>query len=991
MNNVFIEIKSALDLKTIIPAETGLQMGRHHLEECPFCHGHNCFSIAKDGRSYKCFQCSEAGDIFDFVAKHHNTTEQEALLHCAELAGITLEEKKKAVRLSKADKVLLAAAQYYHGHMQINGAKQYFLETRKHSLPVLQRMKVGWSDGQLHKHLLKQGFTEEDILASGLVRKNNNDSLYDLFAPHLAIFPHVHGERVLHFSCKDPAKQKPPYQLPLANRHKSWLFYNQSALDRHKAVLLVEGENDTLSVLDAGFTNVVGLIGQISEEQLKALQAQGNAGKQFILWMDNDGDPDNPMAKGFGYIRKISKALAGADVRIIVYPSQHKDPDEHLHSLPERDRRTAVDALVEKAVHYLEWEIRQAGQQPTLAAKLEQLKIFDIFRQVSLLPNIEQQVYAEKIEQIGFEKKAVQEQLESGIDLRIKINGYLSRLSSIKAADPNIIASLIFEDFSRHGRFFHDAEHKVFLLYKEKIYEVSNNRPFNALIKAKTRLLPTEQPGRSVWESLASEAYSAGHTIKKSSWLHTNKLTDSIYLHFSNHDNSIIKISSKGIEKIQNGLNDDDVLLEASHKMEPFKYDAEAVINTGISELKNLLFDNFSCKQDSKFLLLCWMISCFVSDFSPHVSPLIKAEGGTGSGKTTAARLIEHLLYGSEHLGEISVAGAYAEAASNPLLVIDNLENQDIRNEMLKFLVLTATRGRKTKRKGGTESGVTEESPKSLVMITAIEPFIKSELINRTLVIQFSDRFHNPAFVDDEATRQILRRRNLILSSILKLIQSEILPNLEQRTAYISVLNMQFRKHSKDRLNSYLALMMLILEKLLRHWDGAAPKAQDIWASWIRTQNEMAQDHEVQSNSILQLLDGLIRAYRLEIDKGGCATTPHTDKDGLTINQHVHPEYGIAVSVHPPKPIPEDPEMMATIMEFEAKASDLTYAFTRFCKNQGMSNPYPTASVFSARLKNERAVLEKAGWELITKDSETMYFKTVRGQHVFKFRHTFIR
>ena len=54
--------------------------------------------------------------------------------------------------------------------------------------------------------------------------------------------------------------------------------------------------------------------------------------------------------------------------------------------------------------------------------------------------------------------------------------------------------------------------------------------------------------------------------------------------------------------------------------------------------------------------------------------------------------------------------------------------------------------------------------------------------------------------------------------------------------------------------------MMLILEKLLRHWDGSAPKAQDIWASWIRTQNEMAQDHEIQSNSILQLLDGLIRA-----------------------------------------------------------------------------------------------------------------------------------
>jgi len=991
MNSVFLQIKSALDLKTVIPAESNLQMGRHHLEECPFCHGHDCFSIAKHGQSYKCFQCSESGDVFDFIGKYRGTTEQETLLHCAELAGITLEEKKKAVRLSKVEKVLLAAARYYHGQVQINGAKQYFLDTRKHSLPVLQRMKVGWSDGQLHKHLLKEKFTEEDIISSGLVRKNDSGTLYDLFAAHLAVFPHIHNDRVLHFSCKDPAKQKPPYQLPVANRHKNWLFYNQSALDRHKAVLVVEGENDTLSVLDAGITNVIGLIGQISEEQLKALKAQSNAGKSLLLWMDNDSDPAKPLAKGFGYIRKISKELAGADVRILVYPDQHKDPDEYLHSLPEKDRRTAVGALEERAIRYLEWEIMQAGQRPTLAEKLEHLKCFDIFKQISLLSAIEQQVYAEKIEQIGFSGQAIQEQLKSGIGLREKINAYLSRFGNVRDADPNILASLIFNDFTREGRFFHDAGHKVFLLYKEVIYEVGNNRPFNALIKQKTRLLPTEQPGRSVWESLASEAYSAGHAIKMGSWLHTDKNTDNVYLNLNSPSNGIIKISSKGVEAIQNGLNDDDILLQSSHKMEPFTYDQDVQINTGISELRKLLFDNFSCKQDSKFLLLCWTISCFISDFSPHVSPLMKAEGETGSGKTTAARLIEHLLYGSEHLGEISVAGAYAEASTNPLLVIDNLENQDIKNDVMKFLLLVATRGRKIKRKGGTESDVTEESPKSLVMITAIEPFIKSELINRTLVVQFSKHLYNSTFIDDEATRHILRRRNLILSAILKLIQSEIIPNLEQRTAYISVLNMQFKGHSKDRLNSYLALMMLILEKLLRHWDGATPKAQDIWANWIRTQNEMAQDHEIQSNNILQLLDGLIRAYRLEIDRRECAATSKVCEDGSTAHQYTHHEYGIPVTVYPPNQLPEDPEMMATVMEFEAKGSDLSYAFTRFCKNQGMSNPYPTASIFSARLKNERSVLQKAGWELVTKDSETMYFKTVRGQHVFKFRHIFIR
>jgi DNA primase len=424
--------------------------------------------------------------------------------------------------------------------------------------------------------------------------------------------------------------------------------------------------------------------------------------------------------------------------------------------------------------------------------------------------------------------------------------------------------------------------------------------------------------------------------------------------------------------------------------MAPFTFDPSADINAGISALRQLLFDNFSCKQDAKFLLLCWTVSCFLSDFSPHVSPLLKAEGETASGKTTAARLIEYLLYGSEHLGEISVAGAYADASSNPLLVIDNLENQDIRSEMLKFLLLVATRGSKTKRKGGTESGVTEESPKALVMITAIEPFTKSELINRTLTVQFSKHLYNPSFIDDEATRQILRRRDLILSALLKLIQSEILPNLAQRTAYISVLNMQYQGHSKSRLNPYLALMMLILERLLLRWDTPAPKPQEIWSSWIGTQNSMAEEHEVQSNTILQLLDGVIREYRLKMNRESLSLQNVYGYDEKVF-QYSHPEYGISIIMFQPQPLPEDPEMTSTTIEFEATSSDLVYAFNRFCKNNNIKSPYATASVLGQRIKNDRKLLKQAGWELMTKNEETIYYKVTCGKRFYKFRHTLIR
>ena len=309
---------------------------------------------------------------------------------------------------------------------------------------------------------------------------------------------------------------------------------------------------------------------------------------------------------------------------------------------------------------------------------------------------------------------------------------------------------------------------------------------------------------------------------------------------------------------------------------------------------------------------------------------------------------------------------------------------------MLKFLLLVATRGSKTKRKGGTESGITEESPKALVMITAIEPFVKSELINRTLTVQFSKHLYNPSFIDDEATRQILRRRDLILSAILKLIQSEILPHLEQRTAYISVLNMQYRGHSKSRLNPYLALMMLILERLLLHWDAPAPTAQEIWSSWIETQNSMAKEHEVHSNDILKLLDGIIRVYRLEMDRENLQPTNVWGYDEK-VYQYKHPEYGISVIMSESHNIPEDPEMTETIIEFETTSKDLVHAFSVYCKTIGITNPYNTASVFGSRLKNDKDLLKQGGWELITKDDENSHYKTVRGNRFYKFRHTLIR
>jgi len=989
--NDFEQIKRAADLKTIIPSETGLSLGKHHLESCPFCGGHDCFSINADGTSYKCFQCPEHGDLFEFFSKYNGLTEVEALKKGAALVGHTLSHQQQAVRLSHKDKLMLAAAQYYHERMKKNGAKKYLVEQRGHAMSTLELMKVGWSDGNLFQHLSQSGYTHDDMLGSGLVREDQKQPgrLYDFFGPDLAIFPHFENGRPLHFTIKDPEKKRPSYQLTADHRNKKWRFYNQDALYRYDELIVVEGENDTLSVLDVGVNQVVGMVGQISAEQIQCLAANCKQ-RHLYLWMDNDSDPAKPYTKGFGYIRKISEGLPGINIRIFVYPENFKDPDEFIQQHPPQERRKAVCKLREEAIGYLSWEIRQASLKVTLEEKVAHLKQFKIFHQIGRRSHIEQQIFTEKLEELGLSAQSIQQELEEGGGLRQKIAAYMEGLQNKRDANPNAIADMIHDHFSNGGRFFRDNENKVYLLWHHNIFEIGNNRPFNALIKRKAGLLPTEQPGRSVWESLASEGYNSGRQIDLGGWLHTDRSSDTVFINLNSPNNIILKISPIGIEEIQNGLNPDHVLLQSSGKIKPFNYWPEASIDEAMIWFRRLLFDNLSCEVTQKYLLLCWFVSTFVSDFSPHVAPLLKAAGETASGKTTAARLLEYLLYGDEHLGEISVAGAYADASQNPMLVIDNLENQDIRNEMLKFLLLVATRGSKVKRKGGTESGVTEESPKALVMITAIEPFVKSELINRTFEVNFSKNYHNEGFIDDEVTRQILRKRDFMLSGLLKMIQKDILPNLEKRTAYITALNVQHKGHSKERMNAYLALMMLILEKMLQHWDIKHYEASDIWTSWIQTQNHLAREHEVSSNDILKLFDGIIREYRLKMDAEELRTHfVHGYEE--EVFQYTHPEYGIAIIKTKPKPLEEDPNYTEELIEFEATSKDLTHAFARFCKNNGLTNPYPSAAVFGSRLGNDRKILSKGNWYLISKDADTIYFKTIKGQRFLKFRHRLIR
>lgn len=987
--NDYQKIKEQLDLLSIITQETGLRMKGHHLEECPFCHGHECFSIQE--KIYKCFQCPATGDVFTFLESFHNLDKNEALKKAASLAGIKLKEhRSQDIKLTTKERIFIAASEYYHSHMSDNGGRHYLIETRKHKEDVLEKMRVGWSDGGLLQHLRASGFKEDEIKKSGLAKVREHDGkpfLLDYFVKGLAVFPHFYKSRVTHFTIKDPGK-KLKYQLENQARLGDWRFYNQDALDKYNVLIVVEGENDLLSILDAGVSHVIGLIGQPSEEQIKTLRTYCKS-KHLYLWLDNDD-------AGRGYIRKICSSLHDYNVRIIVYEG-HKDPDEYVQKF-EGDTKKEIKRLQTSSIDYITWEISDISKLETLELRLKALKERKVFSAVADMVEAEKQVYVEKLISLGFNREAIEEQLDINQDLRHEISIYFETLGNKRDADPNIVALKIFKHFSQTGRFFYDRMNNVFLLLQRQIYEIGNNRPFNALIKKATGLLPTKEPGRSTWESLASEGYNAGTRIDLASWIYTDRNTDSIYINLNSANNIILKISKDAIEEISNGLNKEGVLLKSSKKILPVNFLPDADVREGMKLLEELILHNLTCDKEERYLIISWLISAFLLDMSPYIA-LMKFSGPTSSGKTTAAKLISLLIYGNDHLTDPSTAAAYAVASQSPLLIIDNLESEDITKSLSKFLLLTATRGGKEKRTQGTESDTTEEKPKCLCLITAIEPFTKTEMINRAYDIEFHPGNKNDSFLEDETIRSLAKNRDIIISTMIKFIQKDILPFLSERKKFITVLKTEYKNHSKNRTDEYLSLLMLILEKMLKYMPyyqegdflyGMESGDKEIRKAWIEKQDAKARETETASSNIIKLLDGLVREY-LEKMKS-LNITPVDRGNDEEVYVYTHPEYFIEMIKTKPEIKREGDEVYTvTHVEFMTTSSDLVAAFDKFCRNYGIKNPYTSASIFSSRLKTEQHLLKKGGWTLLTRQGYEPYFTKVHGERFYKFRKTIVR
>ncbi len=341
---VVAEIKQANDIVAVVEQYLPLQKksSSNFFGLCPF---HNedtpSFSVNPRDQFYYCFGCHKGGDVVNFVKEMEHLDYPQALRFLAERANIDVPQvddeayQENKQRREALQKIMLEAARYYYKNIQSPNARHVldYLKMRKIPATNLKRFGLGFSldawDG-LYRNLRALGYDDELLLASGLIKRSERGSLYDLFRNRL-MFPIISAfgkGRVVGFGGRVMDDSKPKYinspETEFFTKGNHLYAMNLAKQSSYDFFLLVEGYLDVMAAFEAGVDSAVAPLGTA------LTAAQAKLMKQFkskvIVCFDADRAGKAATLRSFAILED-----AGLEVNVLVIPDG-KDPDDYVHA-----------------------------------------------------------------------------------------------------------------------------------------------------------------------------------------------------------------------------------------------------------------------------------------------------------------------------------------------------------------------------------------------------------------------------------------------------------------------------------------------------------------------------------------------------------------------------------------------------------------------------------------------------------------------------------
>lgn len=375
--------------------------GQNWVGLCPFHEDKNpSMYVSPRLGIYKCFVCDAGGNAVQFLMNHEKISYPESLKILAKKYHVFIEEDAEKTQdeiaaESELDSLFILnqfAEKYFIDQLfeteeGRNIGLTYFKE-RGLNEAIIRKFKLGYSPDSWDAFLnfaLKNGYKEEHLTKTGLVKKSENGKLFDFYHGRVMFPIHNTLGKTVGFggrTLKTGEKISKYFNSPESEvYHKSDILYGfhlaKKAIRTLDNVYLVEGYTDVISMSSSGIENVVASSGTaLTKGQIKLIASQT---KNITVVYDGDTAGIKASLRGIDLLLE-----SGLNVHVVALPDG-EDPDSFARK-QENDHLKKF--LEENSTSFLIFKAKilskEAGKDPMKRANM----VNEIINNIAEIPEV---------------------------------------------------------------------------------------------------------------------------------------------------------------------------------------------------------------------------------------------------------------------------------------------------------------------------------------------------------------------------------------------------------------------------------------------------------------------------------------------------------------------------------------------------------------------------------------------------------------------------
>ena len=338
------DLRQRVPLSDLIGKRVKLvRKGRRFTGLCPF-HSEKTpsFSVVDDQGFYHCFGCGAHGDAISFLRETDGLDFMEAVERLAGMAGLEVprsapEDPQRTRQRKAALDILEETTRVFQAALQRNDGQSAaaYLQRRGLTESVIATYRLGYAPRSgLRTALAARGFSDEDMLAAGVLRRSDRDGeLYDYFRDRVMFPIEDRQGRVIAFGARALGDAQPKYlnsgEGPTFSKKNVLYGWVQAreGLRRGLPLVVAEGYMDVIAIQRSGVAAAVAPLGTaLTEEQIGLLWKLHD---EPVLCFDGDAAGQRAQARALE--RLLPQLQPGKSARLAVLPSG-QDPDDLLQS-----------------------------------------------------------------------------------------------------------------------------------------------------------------------------------------------------------------------------------------------------------------------------------------------------------------------------------------------------------------------------------------------------------------------------------------------------------------------------------------------------------------------------------------------------------------------------------------------------------------------------------------------------------------------------------